>query len=362
MQTGNTLSSENPSHGPGCAHVAIQTIGFSYTSRCNYACEHCSIECGPERNEKLNADAVAARIEDAACLGIQRIAFTGGECLLYLEEILPLVRQATRNKQRATVISNGFWGASSEGASGVVSRLKDAGATQLEVSFDAFHANAGAKIGHVDNIAAACRRWGLRLKVVSIIRSAPSDKDRSILNELKVRKVTPAVGTVMPYGAAGKQLPIGQTYYHRRGVDKTPRCTSIGSMNYASNGYLLPCCGQGVCEVMNGPVTDHMILGHISEPLAAGLNRARNNLFLLIMAVSGPYGLVLLNEEYGNITTLPHEIYSVCDICILAARSESFRDLLAEMAKDREAIVGRIYDCYDFLHRWGLAQCELVPR
>ena len=344
------------------AGLAVRAVGFSYTSKCNYSCEHCSVECSPERQEKLDCDAVIARIDEAAALGVRQIAFTGGECMLYAEEILTAVNRAHDNGQLTTVTTNGFWGATSERADDIVGRLKKAGLKMLEISYDALHQKAGSRMAYVDNIVDACRHWSLGLSVSTLLQSAWCDEDRAILAALKVRGIEPATGTVLPYGAAYKHLPVDRTYYRRFETEKMYGCHGIGMMNYASDGSLLPCCGQGVGDTMKGPMTDHFVLGKVTDSLAANLEAARDNLFLLVLGVLGPHGFVLLNEEYGNYVCLPQEIHNPCDICIISTRDERFQDFMGELAKDREAIVRRICRCHDVLNRWGIAKCELVSR
>jgi hypothetical protein len=344
------------------ARVAVTAVGFSYTSKCNYSCEHCSVECSPERREKLDPDAVLARIDEAAGLGVRQIAFTGGECMLYADEILAAVKRASDNGQPTTVTTNGFWAASSESAYDTVGRLKSAGLKMLEISYDALHERAGARMAHVDNILAACRRWGMALSMSTLVQSAWCDEDRAVLANLKVRGIEPSTGAALPYGAAYKRLPMDRTYYRRFQTETMYGCHGIGMLNYAADGFLLPCCGQGVCDSMKGPMTGHLVLGKITDSLAANLEAAKDNLFLLVLAVLGPQGFVHLNEEYGNYVCLPQEIHNPCDVCIVSSRDEGFRDFLTELAKDREAIVRRIYRCHDVLNRWGIAKCELVGR
>ena len=71
-------------------------IVIQYTDRCNALCP----QCGMRRTEifdrsKLPMEDVKRIIDAAAKRGVQALSFTGGEPLLYLDDIIELIDYAT---------------------------------------------------------------------------------------------------------------------------------------------------------------------------------------------------------------------------------------------------------------------------
>ena len=81
----------------------IQVAG----SRCNLACTHCFVTCGPEesRHEMMSREEVRARVAEGLALGVKEVYFTGGEPFLHPEMIEILAD--TLALAPCTVLTNG---------------------------------------------------------------------------------------------------------------------------------------------------------------------------------------------------------------------------------------------------------------
>lgn len=342
------------------SHLKIKTIGFSYTSNCCYLCEHCSNYSSPKRTEKLDPSIVAERIDEAASLGISLIAFTGGECMMYLEEILPLVSRAHNNGQTIAITTNGYWGKTREKAISIVQRLKEAGLNRLDISYGEFYERAGAKAEQVRNIIDECRNVDIEVKVPMVRKESPDEISSKAERECILNGFDVVPSIMVPYGRAGINFPPSENYYRRYSLDSFPRCTGIGHILYHSNGDLYPCCGQGIDEATKDGDARHLILGNIySETLKESLEKCADNLFLQIMAIMGPGGFEILNRECPGVE-LPEEIIYPCDICILSAKNSKFKEWLSLLESNREEIRERIYKCYEVLNRWGITPYKYV--
>ena len=70
---------------------------------CNLACEHCLVSSGPNLDQGLDTDRIAAAIDQAVALGSARIFFTGGEPLAR-PDILELCEEVVVKHQRELVV------------------------------------------------------------------------------------------------------------------------------------------------------------------------------------------------------------------------------------------------------------------
>lgn len=69
---------------------------IQYTDRCNAACVQCGMRASNGfKRSKLHKDDVRRLLEDLAVKGVQAVSFTGGEPLLYFNEIAELARHAS---------------------------------------------------------------------------------------------------------------------------------------------------------------------------------------------------------------------------------------------------------------------------
>jgi MoaA/NifB/PqqE/SkfB family radical SAM enzyme len=82
----------------------IQVTG----TRCNLACRHCFISCGPKADQIpiMSADQVEQALEDGRTLGMRQVYFTGGEPFLH-PELRRIVRAALRLAPLA-IVTNGL--------------------------------------------------------------------------------------------------------------------------------------------------------------------------------------------------------------------------------------------------------------
>jgi hypothetical protein len=117
----------------------IELLGFQYTDRCNAECAHCCVSSGPRRQTKMDPEFAAQIIGQAAALGIPAIKFTGGEALLYPQEILELTGLARRKGMSVGVVTNGYWAPTVEKGVRFLTPLIEAGLREVDISVDQWH-------------------------------------------------------------------------------------------------------------------------------------------------------------------------------------------------------------------------------
>jgi AdoMet-dependent heme synthase len=82
----------------------IQVTG----TRCNIACRHCFVSCGPKADHipMMSAEQVERALEDGRALGMRQVYFTGGEPFLHPE--LKRITRAALRIAPLTIVTNGL--------------------------------------------------------------------------------------------------------------------------------------------------------------------------------------------------------------------------------------------------------------
>jgi len=351
-------------HSPVCGPMgfSIDSLGFQYTRQCNLACDHCCVESSPAVKGKLAQDIVADRIDEAARLGIGTIGFTGGEPMLFSDEIVWLVEKVCHNKQKAVLVTNASWATSARITAEVVCSLKKAGLDQMDISYDEFHKKAGARIEWVGWAVSECRRQDIRVRVRRQRHTVQTKAGIEVAKEILRLRCNDKVGVLYPYGRAREKLPKGKTRYCVSPLRKVPMCDEIGKLLYMWDGALVPCC-NGVYSIKDGQngALDNLAMGNIYEhSLEESIERFRRNLFLAVLGTCGPGGFIILSRDNGNSISWPKEVECACEFCIWAANDERFQRWFRTLEKDHYAILQRLEKFRDVLDRWGLSRCTVL--
>jgi len=312
------------------------------------------------RIEKLDSAAVSKIIDEAAQLGIPHVSFSGGEPLLYFDEIMKHVQQARGNGISSSLVTNGVWCNAKESTESKIRLLKDAGLTSLEISYDNFHREAGAKVEHIKTIITECKKQGIGVGVKRV-KGPTKNKDRFIIEkELRGFKEIGCefqVVDLSPSGAASVNFSPTDYRYAKVPIEKITECEGIGTIvTYLANGTLMPCCADPLVDMDRDHDCTLLRLGNIYEDkLEVGIKRLKNNLYLSILAILGPIGFKLLAEEYPNHIAWPEVLRSTCDFCVFAAGSDEFGEWLSELEKNKTEVWSRLRECSEVLNRWGIA-------
>jgi AdoMet-dependent heme synthase len=135
----------------------LDTLWLQVTgTRCNIACRHCFISCGPkvERHAVMTRAQVEEALQDAAQAGCRATYFTGGEPFLH-PEILDLVELALRQGPLG-ILSNGML--LDDATCRALRKLEEASpySLDLRISLDGLSAEENDPIRGKGVFAAAC--------------------------------------------------------------------------------------------------------------------------------------------------------------------------------------------------------------
>jgi hypothetical protein len=117
-----------------------EKIFLLLTYRCNAQCAHCLTESGPDKQERLELATAKAIIFEGAKVGKRFLVMSGGEPMLYPDEVAELTRHSASYGFIVCLGTNASWATSLNRAREVLARLQDLGLTALFPSSTTFHA------------------------------------------------------------------------------------------------------------------------------------------------------------------------------------------------------------------------------
>ena len=108
---------------------------------CPLQCDFCCYGCHPQRTEKMPLELAFRLIKEAAELGkFSSIGFTGGEPMLFLDELLQIGRRLKGYGLPFTIATAAHWAKSEKRAHEILEELAKVGLCRLNVSYDPSHA------------------------------------------------------------------------------------------------------------------------------------------------------------------------------------------------------------------------------
>lgn len=298
-------------------NVPVPTSGFRahilalmVTRRCNMTCAHCSVESGPHIKIEPSVEELRERITAAAESGVHLILITGGEPMLREKDVLALVRHARRCGMNASVVTNGFWGATPERAARVVRRLRQAGIVSFTISPDRYHAPFQG-MEHALNVARAARAQRVPLNV-NLTRAGDDDDLDAAVSALERE---PAVNAhvhvrfydVQPVGR-GRTLPSLR-------AENEGACVACRIAAVTDDGRVTACNGPAYFARAGSP----LVLGSLADrPLSALLDQHATDPVLQTIRT---FGVERLRDELRRIPGFENHPFrpvyrGMCDLCL----------------------------------------------
>ena len=93
-------------------------LTFVYTLKCTARCKICCFGCNVNRHEKITLEQAKRYIDSASTLkSVKSLGFTGGEPVLFLDEICAVSNYAlTKGFASSCLSTNGYWASSTSQA------------------------------------------------------------------------------------------------------------------------------------------------------------------------------------------------------------------------------------------------------
>jgi len=291
----------------------VRQIAFGYSTRCNIRCGHCVAADTSPKTAKMDLERAKKVIHEMASSRVTGVSFTAGEPLLFLDDILKLVRLCRANGIYSRVVTNSYWAKTPEQADQVVSKLSANGLSQLRLSYSRWH-QQHINADNVVHAAAGCRKLGLDY-FVSFVTDF-SKKDDPYEQFLRRHRLKFFPEPVIYFGRAGK--------FDRQRVftDYSPNLCSM-------NPYLTPeldmyACCDGVNRFSK---TQFLYLGNLRDNRIEVLFRKNetNTLYHLVRTMGLTSMASFLGFKAREIVQ-----YRKCELCEALFNS---RENLAELTR-----------------------------
>ena len=291
--------------------IRYRCFGLTYTLTCPLACRDCLNSSSPKATGKMQPEVaseyikVIARYADALC-------FTGGEPMLYYNEILPLIREAKALGLIVSMVTGAGWVRTDKEhiARERIFGLKEAGLDGLIVSWDVYH----EEFAPPENA----------LMVLNLAEQAGLTKF--------VRGVLPATGAVariqenlvrinVPYDTVrtirlGTAATLPDDHFTFTPDVPPGRCEIVRNPTIEPDGTVYACCGPARTSNHSSPLR----LGNaFNEDLDAILHRSVRDPLIEALIDIGPYGLIQLIKDdpaLRNILPVRDRYSSMCEACI----------------------------------------------
>lgn len=291
--------------------IRYSVFGLLYTRTCPLSCRHCIIESSPKATDKMTPAMALSYIQvipkysDTVCI-------TGGEPMLYYNEILPLIREAKRLGLLVSMVTGAGWVSLNkpEIARERMLGLKEAGLDNLLISWDDYH----EEFSPAENallLIEFCKEIGLAHHVRGVIPAfGPNPKIEQKLVTIDVRYEK--VG-IMRLGTA-TLLPED----HFQFSEETRRggCSTALQGVVEPDGMVYACCGPSRYSKKTSP----LVLGNTNdENLDTILHRAVRDPLIQAISSVGPYGLLQLIKQdptLQNVLPVRERYIGICDLCL----------------------------------------------
>ena len=278
------------------------------------------------------------------------LSLTGGEPFSNLNLLRAVMELAAENALYVSVVTNGFWGASREGARQLLRSLPQI--CFLSISTDIYHQKY-VPFERVQNAIWATRECGIPY-YVSIVTDTEDDAGFQRVRSEILKSTEPEnirTGITFPVGrASGIKTQLRYTL-----SDEPPKeaCQAASSPCIFPDGRVYGCIGPLIDLRHEHP----LLLGNLREtPMHQILDRAETSVVLHALRIWGPKRLISMLKEAGLGRHLPVEFImgSICNACFSLLSNAAVREWLQQLEQDvefrRKVAYGRLY----YLHESGM--------
>jgi MoaA/NifB/PqqE/SkfB family radical SAM enzyme len=289
--------------------LQYKAIGLLYTRTCPLACRHCIIESSPKATGKMLPTEAEQYLQTIARFAPE-VCFTGGEPMLYYNEILPLVRQATELGLLVSMVSGAGWVrvAKEPIARDRMQTLREAGLEKLCISWDEYHEEFSPR-AQAALLAKLATEAGIEVSVRGVVPANRTEpREKTMFGEIRAE-----YQSLVQLGSA-KSLPDAQFFkYH-----EPPRgsCNVVLSPVVEPDGNVYACCGPGRFSKGSSP----LLLGNAQkESLDSIFSRSVRDPMLIALSLVGPFGLYKLLQtmpEYEKDFVQREHYNNICDVCL----------------------------------------------
>lgn len=264
--------------------IPSTSFAFHVTYTCPLECSHCCFSSGPKNKDKLSLDIVLETIENLDRKNIGLVAFTGGEPLLFGENLNRAISKAHQLGFTTRVVTSAYFANSIENGRSIISKLRNSGLDELSISWDDYHEKY-VDFACVKNAFKAARELG-----ISVAINIVQDEDSYWNADLVAREIGSEEVEIVC------ESPINKTGRAKVELKDKPLKENrfLGPCPYiltgptlSAKGKLLACCGVI-------PETDDLVISDDYKPsdMSVLMDSARKSVIYNWIYLRGPYSIL----------------------------------------------------------------------
>jgi len=282
-----------------------RAIIVQYTKKCNLECAHCIVDCSPEREERMDRNLLRDIILDGFDKGYRKLMFTGGEPLIYGNELIEDLNFAKSIGFISSIGTNAYWANTRQETEEKLSSLFDSGVRRIALSSGDFHLKS-IPIKNIINVLETAQSYPeIRIHLKLIGPSSTRIKKRLIE---KYPRLPISILPLIPRGKA-EYLPEDNLALNVN-IDTQSRCSDVCRPFIGYDGIVWRCCNVDDKSLEEG----HMSYGKF---LAGGIPNLAEDKLRRVLFLIGPTGLLRWLRESGFDTgnLEKHSFSYTCHLC-----------------------------------------------
>jgi MoaA/NifB/PqqE/SkfB family radical SAM enzyme len=345
--------------------ITFQSLVIESTSQCNAACGMCYQSAGPNGSDTrgkatLSLEQIKILLHDGMRIKTLNKNFhlTGGEAFLNLFDCIELFNIAREAGYAGiSTTTNAYWATTRYSAKKICSTLRQAGLTQMEISWDFWH-QPYISSDAISNALEGCYENGIRsvLRLLSS-KSHPVTEALTNLRRSSLPLATEIYSTpVYPIGRSKLMIDSEEIYYTG---DLSATCNSILNLTVNPWGNVYPCCA-------GSEETEWLSFGNIKESSIIDISEYMNSSLMLRTLVFLGVGVLVsilekagvsMNDNYSNICHLCFEIFSKPDNARII--HQYFENLEKNAILNSLSYFDNDYPFYEIIRENSINKCHI---
>jgi hypothetical protein len=258
-------------------------LSLLVTLQCTAECLHCGTISSPRNKKRLPIEKAKTAIDQAKANEFKLVVFTGGEPLLYGDDLFELIQHATAYNLPTRVVTNAFWAATTTAAKEIAQRLKSAGLREINFSTGDQH----VRFVSLDNVIRASRAAvdaGLPVSVMVEMVANNTISKESICNHPFFNQLFPGTQKEFINFSESPWMPLSAHQFlsypdglavNKSNVQTKTGCDSIiNTTTVLADGRIMACCGLGTQTI------PELEVGHIEQDSLATVDQRMQDDFL----------------------------------------------------------------------------------
>lgn len=323
-------------------YIKPTTMTVITTYQCTSACKECCFECNPYVKGKLSFNDISSFIQETYDYyheTLKLCVFTGGECTLLGNDLLNSISYAHNLGLLTRIVSNGWWGKTSNTAFNYVKKLICSGLDEINLSTGDDH-QEWVPFSNIKNILIAAYRQKISIVINVETREDSKFNWTSLFLDEELRKIIKkdngklikiVNGVWIPFRKGSVIKQSETTVKKINELKQTSGCDSI--LNFIGlNPYkeLVSCCGLSMEYI------DSMKLGKYETGNLNNLFLSQFNDFMKIWIwVDGPEKIAYYAyKKDPSLRDIISNIAHPCEACSLIYNNMAIKKILLNNYKD----------------------------